>query len=239
MTLAMTYDIALRVLVAVGCGTLIGFERQWRARTAGVRTNALVSLGAALFVVMGAYSFHGPGADPTRVAAQIVSGIGFLGAGVIMKQGASISGLNTAATLWASAAVGALAGGGLLAVAFGGTVVVMLANTLLRPLGRLLDRHGDGPAAETQEVDYRFEVRCTAASEPEVRALVFDAIRRPRFSVRSLTATDLPEGGVMIEAVVHSAERDDTEVEDALEAIVRAEPVTAVRWSAAEPAVLD
>lgn len=105
-------DIAIRIITGVGFGTLIGFERQWRARTAGVRTNALVSLGSTLYVIMGAYSFDGPGADPTRVAAQIVSGIGFLGAGVIMKQGASISGLNTAATLWASAAVGALAGEG-------------------------------------------------------------------------------------------------------------------------------
>lgn len=78
-------DLALRIAVGLGLGAAIGLERQLRSRTAGVRTNALVSLGAALFVIMGAFSFDGPGADPTRVAAQIVSGIGFLGAGVITR----------------------------------------------------------------------------------------------------------------------------------------------------------
>lgn len=237
--MTITIDIALRVLLAVGCGALIGLERQWRARTAGVRTNALVSLGAALFVVMGAFSFHGPGADPTRVAAQVVSGIGFLGAGVIMKQGASISGLNTAATLWASAAVGALAGGGLWAVAAGGTVVIMLANTLLRPVGRLLDRRAGGAGAESAEVDYTFEVRCRVDAEPDVRALVFDAVHRPGFTVRSITATDEPDGAVLITAAVHSGERDDRAIEDALAAVVRTEAVTAVRWTAADTAPVD
>ena len=235
----ITYDIALRILLAVACGALIGLERQWRSRTAGVRTNALVSLGAALFVVMGAFSFHGPDADPTRVAAQIVSGIGFLGAGVIMKQGASISGLNTAATLWASAAVGALAGGGLYAVAGGGTAIVMLANTLLRPVGRLLDRRTGSTGKETTEVDYRFEVRCRVDAEPEVRALVFDAVHRPGFTVRSITATDEPDGAVLITAAVHSDVRDDRAIEDALAAVVRTEAVTAVRWTAADAAPVD
>ena len=105
--------ILVRIALGLVLGAAVGIERQWRARMAGLRTNALVSLGATLFVIMGAYGFQGPDADPTRVAAQIVSGIGFLGAGVIMKQGASVTGLNTAATLWATAAVGALAGGGM------------------------------------------------------------------------------------------------------------------------------
>lgn len=217
--MTITIDIALRVLLAVGCGALIGLERQWRARTAGVRTNALVSLGAALFVVMGAFSF--------------------LGAGVIMKHGASISGLNTAATLWASAAVGALAGGGLWAVAAGGTVLIMLANTLLRPVGRLLDRRAAGTGLESAEVDYTFEVRCRVDAEPDVRALVFDAVHRPGFTVRSITATDEPDGAVLITAAVHSGERDDRAIEEALAAVVRTEAVTAVRWTAADTPPVD
>ena len=80
--------ILVRIALGLVLGAAVGIERQWRARMAGLRTNALVSLGATLFVIMGAYGFQGPDADPTRVAAQIVSGIGFLGAGVIMKQGA-------------------------------------------------------------------------------------------------------------------------------------------------------
>lgn len=131
--------ILVRIALGLVLGAAVGIERQWRARMAGLRTNALVSLGATLFVIMGAYGFQGPDADPTRVAAQIVSGIGFLGAGVIMKQGASVTGLNTAATLWATAAVGALAGGGMYWVAVFGAGAIMLANTLLRPLGRMMD----------------------------------------------------------------------------------------------------
>ncbi|GAB2671225.1 MgtC/SapB family protein [Gordonia jinhuaensis] len=234
-----TTEFMIRILVALACGAAIGFERQWRARTAGLRTNALVSLGAALFVVMGAFSFHGPDADPTRVAAQVVSGIGFLGAGVIMKQGATISGLNTAATLWASAAVGSLAGGGMIGVALVGTATVMAANTMLRPLARLLDRHHSVAGREQPEVDYQFLVTCKPADEVSVRALVFDAIHQPQFTVRSIAAIDEPDGTVTISAQVHSEERTDSAIETALAAVVRADHVTSVRWSATEQAVTD
>src|ERR1700723_1536330 len=89
-------DFALRLGVGVGCGSLIGLERQWRARMAGLRTNALVAAGATLFVLLSANGFSGATADPTRVAAQIVSGIGFLGAGVILRDGLTVRGINTA-----------------------------------------------------------------------------------------------------------------------------------------------
>jgi len=98
-----TVEMLLRLGAGVGLGAVIGVERQYRARMAGLRTNALVAAGATLFVLLSAHGFHGQSADPTRVAAQIVSGIGFLGAGVIMREGLSVRGLNTAATLWCSA----------------------------------------------------------------------------------------------------------------------------------------
>jgi len=99
---------AINLAVALGLSAVIGFERQWRNRLAGLRTNTLVSLGAATFVIFAAVV---PGdASPTRVAAQVVSGIGFLGAGLIFREGLNVRGLNTAATLWCSAAIGALAG---------------------------------------------------------------------------------------------------------------------------------
>lgn len=95
-----TLEMLLRLGAGIGLGALIGIERQYRARMAGLRTNALVAAGSALFVLLSANGFHGGDADPTRVAAQIVSGIGFLGAGVILRDGVNIRGLNTAATLW-------------------------------------------------------------------------------------------------------------------------------------------
>ncbi|WP_353112048.1 MgtC/SapB family protein [Microbacterium sp.] len=237
----MTIDLldhVLRMIAGVGLGALVGLERQWRARTAGVRTNALVALGAALFVELGALAFDGPGADPTRVAAQVVSGIGFLGAGVIMKQGASITGLNTAATLWASAAVGALSGSGMYLLAGTGTAVIMLANTLLRPLGRVLDRRAGTTGREQPPAEYRFVVQCPTEAETAVRSLVFDAVHRDGFTVLSIDAEDVADG-VRIAATILSAERNDAGIEEAIAEVIREPAVTAVRWSAQELPAAD
>ena len=113
-------------------GTLIGLERQWRQRSAGLRTNVLVAIGAAAFSDVGMRLLGAEGA--TRIISYIVSGIGFLGAGVILKDRTNIRGLNTAATLWRSAAVGTLAGSGLSAEAATLAGFVLAGNTLLRPL---------------------------------------------------------------------------------------------------------
>ena len=207
---------------------------------AGLRTNALVSLGSTLFVLMGAYAF-GAG-DPTRVAAQVASGIGFLGAGVIIKQGVSISGLNTAATLWASAAVGTLVGGGMYVAAGLGTAAVIAANVLLRPLSRALDRRRS-LSTEPGPVEYRFEVRCLVEAESDVRALVVGAITQPHFTIQSISAVDLASdlghGEVRITAIVIADERDDHAIESALANVITAKPVTAVRWSAEDLSGID
>jgi putative Mg2+ transporter-C (MgtC) family protein len=233
------HDLTLRILAGMFFGILIGLERQYRARTAGLRTNALVALGAALFVIMGAYSFNGTG-DPTRVAAQIVSGIGFLGAGVIMKQGASISGLNTAATLWASAAVGAMAGAGMIPIAAFGTLAVITANVLLRPIARRLDRRPTiAGTDEEKEVEYTFEVRCVREHEVETRAIVFNAVHRDTLTVQSIAATDLPDDIVVITAVATSRIRNDHEVELAIADIVPIPEVIGIRWTAEEYSATD
>ena len=123
---------ALNLSVAVLCGAVIGSERQVRQRMAGLRTNALVALGAAAFVTFsGLYPNE---VSPTRVAAQIVSGIGFLGAGIIFRDGFNVHGLNTAATLWCSAAVGMMAGAGAWPYALLLTGLVVFINLGLRPL---------------------------------------------------------------------------------------------------------
>lgn len=235
-----TLDFALRIAAGVGFGAAIGLERQWRSKMAGLRTNALVSLGSALFVLMGAYAF-GAG-DPTRVAAQVASGIGFLGAGVIIKQGASISGLNTAATLWASAAVGSLVGGGMFIAGAIGTVAVIAANVLLRPVGRVLDRNR-ALGTEPGQTEYRFEVRCLVEAEGEVRSLVVGAITQPHFTIQSISAVDIdsekPGGEVRITAIVVAEERDDAAIEAALANVIAAKPVTAVRWSAEDLSGVD
>ena len=133
-------EALLRLALAAVLGGLIGVERELREREAGLRTHLLVSLGSALFTIVGAYGFHeflSSGAtvvraDPTRIAAQIVTGIGFLGAGAIIRQGLSVRGLTTAATLWVVAAVGLACGAGSYSVAVITTVIVLFALYPLR-----------------------------------------------------------------------------------------------------------
>ena len=142
-------EALLRLALAATLGGLIGVERELREREAGLRTHLLVALGSALFTIVGAYGFHAflasgqsvVRADPTRIAAQIVTGIGFLGAGAIIRQGLSVRGLTTAATLWVVAAVGLAAGAGYYSAAVVTTALVLLALYPLRIMAyRILRR---------------------------------------------------------------------------------------------------
>jgi len=139
----------LRLALAALLGGLIGVERELREREAGLRTHLLVSLGSALFTIVGAYGFHAfldsgasvVRADPTRIAAQIVTGIGFLGAGAIIRQGISVRGLTTAATLWVAAAIGIAAGAGYYSGAVLATAITIFALWPLRLVGyRVFER---------------------------------------------------------------------------------------------------
>lgn len=131
----MTIDwttFAVRLLVGFFLAVGIGIERQWLKTRAVLKTNVLVTLGSAMFVML---SIMTPGdASPTRISSQIVSGVGFLGGGVILREGASVRGINTAATLWCAAAIGTLVGSGFLVQAYVSTVAIVGANLLLRPL---------------------------------------------------------------------------------------------------------
>jgi putative Mg2+ transporter-C (MgtC) family protein len=142
--LALQVDLALRLVVAAVLGAVVGLEREIHDHPAGMRTHLLVSLGSALFTVLSIYGFVGTlpptestAPDPTRIAAQIVTGIGFLGAGAIIKYGTSIRGLTTAGSLWATAAIGMAAGAGQVVVALVGTAIVVFS---LWPLNRIVDR---------------------------------------------------------------------------------------------------
>jgi putative Mg2+ transporter-C (MgtC) family protein len=130
------WEVVLRLAVAAGLGAAVGVEREMREHEAGVRTHLLVGLGSALFTIVGAYGFEefGTTSDPTRVAAQIVTGIGFLGAGAILREGLSVRGLTTAGSLWVVAAVGMGAGAGYYWAAVAGTVLTIFALWPLRLL---------------------------------------------------------------------------------------------------------
>jgi putative Mg2+ transporter-C (MgtC) family protein len=125
-----------RLGVAALLGIAIGFERQWRQRATGLHTSTLVSIGAALFALLDGVLGSG---DTTRIVAGVVTGVGFIAGGVIVRSGAGVSGLNTAATIWATAAVGALAGFGYWGEALGGAAAVVVLNFLLQPLANAID----------------------------------------------------------------------------------------------------
>jgi putative Mg2+ transporter-C (MgtC) family protein len=131
LTLADQLDLGLRLLIAGALGAIIGFEREVRSQPAGFRTHTVVSLGSAIFTVVSAFAFTGPGSDPTRIAAQIVTGIGFIGAGTILQSPGQIRGLTTAASLWAVAAIGMAAGAALYGVAVIGTVLLLIVLLIL------------------------------------------------------------------------------------------------------------
>lgn len=128
-------DFALRLLLALALGACIGLERQLRQHEAGLKTNALVATGSAIFVMMA-----GTFTEPDRIVAQILPGIGFLGAGMIMRDGLHVRGLNTAATLWCSASVGTLAGAGQNRMALIAALVIVSANIVLRQVAEWVER---------------------------------------------------------------------------------------------------
>ena len=127
--------LALRVLVAAVLGAALGLEREWRGKEAGLRTNTLIAIGAALFSAV-SLLFAG---DPGRVAAQVVTGVGFLGAGAIMRTGGSVQGLTTAALIWVNAAIGVAAGAGYIRLAVIVTGITLVAMLALSPLDRVFE----------------------------------------------------------------------------------------------------
>ncbi|OYY07024.1 MAG: methyltransferase, partial [Polynucleobacter sp. 35-46-11] len=158
-------DTAVSFTTAFFLGGLIGLERQFRQRTAGLRTNVLVALGAAIFVDAANRILGHEGA--VHVMAYVVSGIGFLGAGVIMREEGNVRGINTAATLWGSGAVGALAGGDLILEAILATFFVLAANTLLRPIVSMINRQ----PLDTQFVEVTNSVYIITAKHSQKKVL--------------------------------------------------------------------
>ena len=227
MTVAIT-QAALNLGTAVALGAVIGFERQWRQRLAGLRTNTLVALGAASFVVY--ENLFSSEANLTRVAAQVVSGIGFLGAGIIFREGLNVRGLNTAATLWCSAAVGVLAGGGALSYAALAAGMVIVVNLLLRPLVQRINRQ---PLA-TAETPSRYVVNvvCRGDTEAHIRALLLQGLTAGGIRLHRLDSSNI-EDSDRVEVVAElSAEHGSDSVLEQIVGRLSLEPtVTAARWS--------
>ncbi len=216
-----------RLLLALLLGAVIGAERQWRQRAAGLRTNTLVCFGAAAFVDLGA-TIGGPGT--TNVIAYVISGVGFLGAGAIMKEGGSIRGLNTAATLWGSAAVGACAGAGEMLDAVFVTVLLVTINVALRPVSRYIDTRSAAPVSK--HGIYRLTIVSAASNSQEVSTLFMRAVASKPLTLRELRTEETEESDeIVMQAIIESGSKHKTLVGALADELKLIPSVTNVEWA--------
>jgi len=227
INVASLLDSLVSLVTAFVLGSLIGLERQYRQRTAGLRTNVLVAVGAAVFVDMANRLGGHEGA--VHVAAYVVSGIGFLGAGVIMRQEGNIQGINTAATLWGSAAVGACAGADLILEATLGMLFVLMSNTLLRPIVNAINRKPLDTAAT--EVTYSMYVIAPKAHQKQAREFLEQTLEAASYPVRELTVHPFGQQDVEITATLLPTSVDSDDLDRAMQQLLAQPFVAQAFWS--------
>jgi putative Mg2+ transporter-C (MgtC) family protein len=223
----MHINFAINIGVALALGTVIGLERQWRQHQAGLRTNALVALGAALFVSL-SHLMNDEG-SPTRIASYIVSGLGFLGGGVILRDGLTVKGMNTAATLWCTGAVGTLAGAHFLLEAVTGTAAILLVHLGLRPVVRWIEAR----TKTTVDVEtfYRLGVTCGDGEGAHIRAILLRHIGgHSRLNIQGISTEDSEKDARVIVADVYALERNDRALEEIVARLSIEPEVRSVSW---------
>jgi putative Mg2+ transporter-C (MgtC) family protein len=220
-------DTLVSLFVAFVFGALIGAERQYRQKSAGLRTNVLVTVGAAAFVDL---ADHLQGAQGSvHVIAYVVSGIGFLGAGAIMKEGLNVRGLNTAATLWASAAVGSCAGADMVAQAAALTVFVLAGNTLLRPLVNAIDRIPLN--TEDSEANYEVIVTTDADKAANIRDALSERLEAAKYPVRETNVVYRSNDTVEISARLVSLAVDEKDLDAVTSELSKLAGVRHATWN--------
>jgi putative Mg2+ transporter-C (MgtC) family protein len=210
LDVAVQFEFAARLIVAAALGAVVGAEREIHGHPAGIRTHMLVALGSGIFTVLSIHGFgqDEPGStiDPTRIAAQVVSGIGFLGAGAILKDGIVIRGLTTAASLWATSAVGLAAGAGEYVIAIVAAAVILVS---LWPINALAERlHG----GSIPEVNLRLEL-----DRIDLVGTVSDVLLRQKVEIVGITTQRIARGSYQADLSLRS--RRTSEITEALEAL--------------------
>ena len=224
----MTYEVFIfRILCCFLLSFLIGLERQWRRRMVGLRTNVLVCLGAFLFVAAGIQEGNG---DMTRIPAQVVSGIGFLGAGVILRDGNNIKGLNTAATLWCNAAIGVLTASGLVIEALVGTIFILLDNIVLRFISRkIMDKKEVNTRSE-----YVIKLVCLEEKEFIVRTMLLQEFTKNNIVLNNLESKDIENEKVKIYATITMPVNNVHTIERLVNYISMEPGITNIGWKKIE-----
>lgn len=220
-------DTFVSLTTAFILGSIIGLERQYRQRTAGLRTNVLVAVGAAVFVDM-ANRLNGH-VGAVQVAAYVVSGVGFLGAGVIMKGDGSIRGLNTAATLWGAAAVGACAGADLIVEAILAALFVLAGNTLLRPVVNAINRRPIDDQAS--EVTYSVCIICSRQNQKEAREQLEFLLDRAGYPTSDFHVHPFAQDEVQIFATLMRTSVESDELDSVIEQLMTIPSVSQAFWN--------
>ena len=220
-------EFLIRIFLCFIISFCIGLERQWRRRAIGLRTNVLVCIGSFLFVT---FSIQTNAKDISRIAAQVVSGIGFLGAGVILKDGANVKGLNTAATLWCNATIGTLCAAGLLIEALIGGLLILFSNIILRFVAQKMNVK----ANNMKFSDYKLKVICDEDKEFVIRTLISQSVNDEYMLLTNMENNDLDEGKVKISATFQIATDKKNQMEELINRIVLEPGVTSSGWKKLE-----
>ena len=226
MTYMTLFDFAVRIICAVGFGFLIGLERQLTGHAAGIRINILVSMGACLFTL---FSQLMGAPDTTRIAAQVVTGVGFLCSGIIFKEGLSVRGLNTAATIWCTAAIGVLCSSGLVLYAALATGILLISNLTFRVAAEKIQ-----PLAQFEEEEnaYKLSVTCQHDNEFDIRSAIVNYLsKNARLQLTHLESADAIGELVEIEATIQlGGKRRDFHVEKLTSCIALEKGVIKAGW---------
>ena len=214
-------EFIFQIIICFLLSSCIGVERQFRRRLVGLRTIILVSLGSFLFV---RFSYAFPDSDMTRVAAQIVTGIGFLGAGAIIKDNKSVKGLTTAATLWCAAALGILCAAGLLFEAAVGTLIVLFTNIVLRTINSKIN----ALSGNIEYNMYSYDIICESKSEKEVLKKIRETAKKHESIINNIETSETENGNVKIELSIVDNSNNDFVSNDIMQSLAGRKDISSI-----------
>jgi putative Mg2+ transporter-C (MgtC) family protein len=227
---------AIRMLVAILLGFIVGFERQWTKHQAGILTNVIVCVGAYAYSAF-SYISQGDNVDVTRIAAQVVCGIGFLGAGLILRDGTNVTGLSTAATIWTTAAIGVLCTLPNILFSIIVAMAIVFLHLLLHPLSAYINKvnHYNKEKHANKECVYKISIVCTEEVETDVRTHLIKTIRNKNgVLLHNLESNSTDDANVKIRAYITTAKQNDDIVESLLAHVGKDEGIISAGWKITE-----
>lgn len=222
------FDVLFRVGIAIACGLFIGLERQMTGHAAGIKTNVLISLGSCIFVL---FSFLTNDTDYTRIAAQVVSGVGFLCSSVIIKNGVSVNGLNTSATIWCTAGVGVISSLGEWKVSLAITFALILANLIFYPISEkipVLRKFND----ENDEKVYKLSISCLSDELMNTRKYIVETLNNTKFILTGIeikTSDDISKTVIKV-TVNYIGKMDNALLENVIRKLCEDNNILGVNW---------